>query len=122
MGTLDDLLRLDGVVAAGEFSRDGKLLDWQLRLDLSPEMNTTILEVGRMTGQFLASVTMTFESLATAYDKLSDMTWIPQKGWMYTGGTWTVLVGGNRGVYVETAKADFPRLFEALGLGPTTTS
>lgn len=48
---------------------------------------------------------------------MSAMPWTPQHGWAYTGGDWTVAVGGNRGVFVETAKADFISLFEAL-IGP----
>lgn len=43
------------------------------------------------------------------------MRWTPQHGWMYAGGDWTVAVGGRRGVFVETAKADFNQLFAALG-------
>ena len=42
------------------------------------------------------------------------MNWVPQQGWAYSGGKWTVAVGGNRGVFVETAKADFNQLFQAL--------
>jgi hypothetical protein len=63
--TIDELLKIDGVVPAGEF-------------------------------------------------KLSKMNWVPQQGWAYSGGEWTVAIGGNRGVFVETAKADFNRLFQAL--------
>jgi roadblock/LC7 domain-containing protein len=42
------------------------------------------------------------------------MNWVPQQGWMYAGGDWTVAIGGNRGVFVETAKADFNKLYSAL--------
>lgn len=34
-----------------------------------------------------------------------------------SGGQYTVAVGGTRGVFIETVKADFSRLFEAL-IGP----
>jgi roadblock/LC7 domain-containing protein len=33
---------------------------------------------------------------------------------MYAGGDWTVAIGGNKGVFVETAKADFNQLFQTL--------
>lgn len=46
--------------------------------------------------------------------KLSKMNWVPQKGWMYAGGDWTVDIGGNRGVFSETAKADFNQLYKVL--------
>lgn len=68
-------------------------------------------------GQICATVTMMFNTLAGAFTQLSKMNWVPQKGWAYSGGDWTVAVGGNRGVFVETARADFNKLFETL-VGP----
>ena len=61
-----------------------------------------------------ATVTMMFNTLAGAYTQLSGMKWVPQQGWAYSGGEWTVAIGGNTGVFVETAKADFNKLFGAL--------
>jgi roadblock/LC7 domain-containing protein len=110
MTTLDDLLKIDGVVAAGEFTADGKLVDYKAKMDMSPEM-------AAMTAQFCATVTMMFNTLAGSFSKLSGMNWTPQQGWMYAGGDMTAAIGGSRGVFVETAKADFNRLFEAL-VGP----
>ena len=109
-GTLDDLLTIEGVVAAGEFTADGKLVDYKAKMDMSPEL-------AAMTAQFCATVTMMFNTLAGAFTQLSKMQWVPQQGWMYAGGDYTVAIGGTRGVFVETAKADFNRLFEAL-VGP----
>ena len=37
--------------------------------------------------------------------------------WWTTSGDMTVAIGGNKGIFVETAKADFNQLFEAL-VGP----
>lgn len=107
MATLEDLLKLNGVVAAGEFTADGKLVDFRAKMDMPPEM-------AAMTAQFCASVTMMFNTLAGAFSQLSKMNWVPQQGWMYAGGDWTMAVGNNRGVFVETAKADFNQLFQAL--------
>lgn len=107
MARLDDLLKIDGVVAAGEFTADGKMVDYKAKMDMSPEM-------AAMTAQFCATVTMMFNTLAEAYTQLSGMKWVPQQGWAYSGGDWTVAIGGNTGVFVETAKADFNKLFEAL--------
>jgi roadblock/LC7 domain-containing protein len=42
------------------------------------------------------------------------MNQVPQKGWMYGGGDYTVVVGGTKRVFVETAKADFNELYRAL--------
>jgi roadblock/LC7 domain-containing protein len=109
MATLDELLNIEGVVAAGEFDPDGSLVDYKATMDMSPEM-------AQMTAQFCATVTMMFNTLANSYTQLSGMRWVPQQGWAYSGGDWTVAVGGGgyKGVFVETAKADFNKLFEAL--------
>lgn len=107
MASLDDLLNIDGVVAAGEFTLDGKLVDFKSKMSMSPEM-------AAMTAQFCASVTMMFNSLAGAHTQLSQMKWTPQHGWMYAGGDYTVAIGGTRGVFAETAKVDFNKLYEAL--------
>lgn len=105
--TLDDLLKIDGVVAAGEFTADGKLVDYKAKMDMSPEM-------AALTAQFCATVTMMFNTLAGGYSQLSQMNWVPQQGWAYSGGDWTVAVGRYRGVFIETSKADFNQLFQVL--------
>jgi roadblock/LC7 domain-containing protein len=66
--------------------------------------------------QFCATVSMLFDTLAGAFSQMSGMSWTPQQGWAYSGGDWTVAVGagGRKGVFVETAKADFNKLFGAL--------
>ena len=107
MVALEELLDIEGVVAAGEFGRDESLGDFEARMDMSEEM-------AQMTAQFCATVTMMFDTLAGSFTQLSGMNWVPQQGWAYSDGDWTVCIGGNRGVFVETAKADFNRLFEAL--------
>lgn len=107
MANLDDLLNLNGVLAAGEFTADGKLVDFKAKIDMSPEL-------AAMSAQFCATVTMLFSTLAGAFSQLSGMSWVPQHGWAYSGGEFTVAVGGTRGVFVETAKADFNELFAAL--------
>ncbi len=107
MATLDDLLKIDGVGAAGEFTADGKVMDYKANMDMSREM-------AEMSAQFCATVTMMFNTLAGAFAQLSQMKWVPQQGWMYAGGDWTIAIGGNQGVFIETAKADFNQLFKVL--------
>jgi len=107
MASLDELLNVNGVVAAGEFTADGKLVDYKAKMDMSPEMAT-------MAAQFCATVTMMFNTLAGGFTQLSKMNWVPQQGWAYSGGDWTVAIGGNKGVFVETSKADFNKLFDVL--------
>jgi roadblock/LC7 domain-containing protein len=107
MATLNELLGLKGVVAAGEFTPDGKLLDYKAKMDMSRDLAQT-------SAQFCASVAMLFNTLGGAFTHLSKMNWVPQKGWMYAGGDYTVAVGGTKGVFVETAKADFNELYRVL--------
>jgi roadblock/LC7 domain-containing protein len=105
---LDELLKINGVVAAGEFAPDGKVVDYKAKIDMTEEMAS-------MTAEFCATVTMLFNTLAGAFTQLSKMKWIPQHSWTYSGGDWTVAITGNRGIFVETSKADFNKLFEHLG-------
>ena len=107
MKTLDDRLGIDGVIAAGEFTADGRLADYKANVDMSREM-------AEMSAQFCATITMTFNTLAGAFSQLSQMKWVPQQGWMYAGGDITVAIGGNKWVFIETAKADFNQLFQVL--------
>ena len=107
MATLDELIKIDGVVAAGEFTADGKVVDYKANMDMSPEM-------AEMSAQFCATVTMLFNTLAGSFSKLSQTNWVPQQGWAYSGGDMTIAVGGNKGVFIETSKADFNQLFQVL--------
>jgi len=114
MATLNELLKINGVVAAVEFNADGNLVNHKAKMDMSPML-------AAMTAQYCATVTMMFNTLAGDFTKLSKMKWVPQQGWMYAGGDWTVATGGKKGVFVETAKADFNQLFQAL-VGDGTVS
>jgi len=109
MASLEELLKIDGVAAAGQFAKDGTLIDYRSNMDMSPE-----LAAGA--AQFCATVSMLFETLAGTFSKMSGMNWTPQQGWAYSGGEWTVAIGegGTKGVFIETAKADFNELFRVL--------
>jgi roadblock/LC7 domain-containing protein len=107
--TLDDLLKIGGVALAFEYAADGTLANFKANMDVSTEM-------AESAAQFCATVTMSFNTLAGAFTQMSQMGWVPQQGWMYAGGDWSVAIGGSgyRGVFIETAKADFNQLFQAL--------
>ena len=123
MVSLDDLLRFDGVVAAGEFTAEGHVVDWEANADEVPEELRAFLDrlistsMAEMTARFCAQVTSMFDRRAGAFVRLSAMRWLPQRFWMFAGGDWTVAVGGNKGVFAQTAKADFNQLYEALASG-----
>lgn len=105
--SLDDLMKIEGVVAATEFTLDGKLVDYRSKMNITAEMAATCAEL-------CAPVNIMFETLAQELMRFSDMNWAPQRGWAFSGGDWTIAVGGNRGVAVKTVKADFNALFRVL--------
>jgi roadblock/LC7 domain-containing protein len=107
MARLDDLLKIDGVMAAGEFAADGAVVDYRANMNMPPEL-------AAMSGQFCATVSMMFNTLAAAFSHLTPMEWTPQQGWAYSGGDMTVAVGGRVGVFIKTEKADFNQLFQLL--------
>jgi len=109
MASIDDLVKIQGVVIAFEFSPDGTLTKYKANVEAP-------LELAAMAAQFCASITMNFNTLAGAFTKLNDMPWVPQKGWTYSGGEYTATIGGGgyTGVFAETAKADFNQLFNIL--------
>lgn len=104
--TLDELMKIPGVVAAGEFKETGELIAYK---------GSISNEAAGVAAQFCATVSMLFKTLSGAFTKLSSMKWTPQLGWAFSGGDYTVAVMGNWGVFIETNKADFNRLFKELG-------
>lgn len=109
--SLDDLLNINGVVAAGEFGLDGSLVDYKASVEFSEDLAQT-------TAKFTAAVTQLFNVLAESFTRLNNQfNFAPQQGWAYAGGDWSVAVGGNRGVFVKTADADYNTLFAEL-VGP----
>ncbi len=105
--SLDELLKFEGVMAAGIFSPEGKLVDYKSNTEMPKEM-------AQMTAKFCGAVNTMFDVLASAYTQLYKMNWIPQHNWMYSGGDWTVIISGTRGVFVESSKADLEKLLKAL--------
>lgn len=109
MAELHDLANLNGVVLAFEYAPDGTVIDYKANMSVPPDMVA-------FAAQFCATVTMNFNTLAGAFSQLGQMNWVPQQGWAYASGEWTVAIGGGgyRGVFIETAKADFNKLFKTL--------
>ncbi len=108
--SLDELLKFDGVMAAGIFSPDGKLVDYKANTEMPKEM-------AEMTAKFCGAVNMIFDALASAYTELYKMKWTPQHYWIYSGGEWTVIISGTRGVFVESAKAaDIGKLLRGVAV------
>jgi roadblock/LC7 domain-containing protein len=111
MSTLQELLDLEGVVVASEFDFEGRMLDYEAKMDMPEEM-------AQMAAQFCAAVSVMLNTMASSFADRSGMNWVPQRGWTYSGGEWTACIGdgGRRGVFVETSRADFIELFDALDI------
>lgn len=106
-GALDRLLGLEGVVAAAEFGSDGTLVGFKSTLDL-------VAPAQDLATRLSAKINETFDQLAETYASMTDMEWLPRRYWCYSGGDFTVAVGGNWMVFAETAASDPTALFRAL--------
>jgi roadblock/LC7 domain-containing protein len=108
MATLDELMTIQGVVAAGEFTPGGELVDFRSAVTMPSEQ-------ARLTAQCCATVSNLFGMLAEAYTRLHNgQTWVPPKWWVYAGGDMAVCVGGTKGVFVRLGQADFTQLYKSL--------
>lgn len=107
--SLDELIILKGVTVAFKFNAVGECTEYRTNTHLGPEMFATIAE-------YCALVTRTFSTLADAFTGISEQNWIPLRSWTYTGGDFTVVIGGNgyRGVFAETTEANLGELVNAL--------
>jgi roadblock/LC7 domain-containing protein len=103
---LDDLVNMKGVLLAFEFTTDGTCTSYK---------NVT-REMAAMICHFCVAVTMNFNALASGFTNLSIQEWVPQKGWVYVGGSHTVIVGkgGYRGVFADSAQVSIDEVFAAL--------
>ena len=70
MDTLQELLDIDGVVAAVDFSLDGSLLDYETKMDMSEEL-------AQKTAQYCVAISLMFNTLASSFTDLSGMNWVP---------------------------------------------
>jgi roadblock/LC7 domain-containing protein len=80
MATLQELLDLQGVVVAGEFDFEGRMLDYEAKMDMPEEM-------AQMAAQFCAAVSVMLNTMASSFPDRSGMTWVPQRGWTYSRGS-----------------------------------
>src|SRR3990172_7677209 len=103
---LGDLVNMKGVLLAFEFAPDGTCTSYK---------NVT-REMAAMISHFCAAVTMNFNALANGFTILSEQQWVPQKGWIYVGGYYTVIMGkgGYRGVVAESGQVNVDEVFAAL--------
>jgi roadblock/LC7 domain-containing protein len=112
----DELVALDGVLMAGRFGPDGSIAEYKA----GPwyVANPAAMEMAHW---FCITITTLFGSLAYAVDSLTrtgfdQSSWLPVKGWAYTGGEYSILVRGDRFLIAERAKlGNFDQLDRLLG-------
>jgi roadblock/LC7 domain-containing protein len=101
---LDRLMKIRGVVAAGQFSEDSSVIR---KVGELPEDMMTSAELcvqqNRSAREFLQ-----------ALDARSDREWQPLLGWVVWGSKYSVVVVGNTRVFVETSRVDYNELMVDL--------
>ena len=69
-GHTSGVLDIEGVGAAGEFSLDGSLLNYEAKIDMSEEL-------AQKTAQYCVAISLMFNTLASSFTDLSGMNWVP---------------------------------------------
>ena len=102
---LDNLMKIRGVVAAGQFNEDGSL----------------IRSVGEMTDEIYRYIAKACASNSDYFSKQlkdlsnqSGMNWDPLNGWAVWGGKYVCFVVGRTGVFAEASKVDFNEILVDL--------
>src|SRR2546428_12575307 len=106
MATLDQLMQIKGVMAAGEFTLAGELVNFRSAMSMPQDQ-------AGMTAQFCNTVSIMFNTLAKAYSHMyTNMSWLPPKFWAYGGGGMTGSVGGPKRGMVLIARTDLNYLIQ----------
>ena len=108
---LDELMQLDGALAAFEFDRSGELKDSRIAQQ-AKDMNTDVLDM-------LSHVCVANGAIATmqarGWEKVTGMEgFYPIKGFSVIGFEWTVVVNNQHGVVVPNDKVDYDAAYKLL--------
>lgn len=108
---LDRLMKIRGVVAAGQFDLDGKMIR---KVGEIPE------RVREQIAKMNAEQTENFRTTAQTFHQLTNLEWTPMIGWMMWGGKYALCVVNNNCLIVEAKYADFNQLMvDLFGSEPT---
>src|SRR3989442_11024628 len=101
MATLDQLMQIKGVMAAGEFTSTGELVDFRSAMSMPQDQ-------AGMTAQFCNTVSIMLNTLAKAYLHMyTNMSWFPPKVWAYGGGPMAVGGGGEERGFLDARQGRF---------------
>jgi len=101
---LDRLMKIEGVVAAGQFSEDGKV----------------IRKVGELPDDLMESAELCVRQNQTCRDFLNSLNAkLPREygslvGWTVWGSRYSIVVIGNTRVFVKTSRGDYNQLMVDL--------
>ena len=102
---LDRLMHISGVIAAGQFSPNGKVIR---------SFGSLPKEVMAFTARMCANQTKTLKTSVEQYSRATQLDWTPLTGWAAWGGKYAVVVVGNTGVFIDPRHADFNQLITDL--------
>lgn len=105
MANLDRLLSIKGVWAAGQFNRDGSLVE--CKGELADEFKV-------MAARMCAHNTGLASMLADAFSAISEQEWTPLYCWAVAGPKYSIFVFGNLGVFMNTREVSFNEVLKAL--------
>jgi len=106
MANLDELMQIEGVWAAGEFTDDGKLVAYKGNLsEEHADMAAMMCAANKLMGNMQAKGWRAYTGQEGFY---------PVVGFAVAGGKYAACIMGNVGVFVELDKADFDKIFQTL--------
>lgn len=111
MADLDNLMKLDGALAAFEFNDRGELQN--SRIGDNEAITTDVLDL-------VAHVCVANGAIAAmqaaGWEKVTGMQgFYPVQGLSLVGFDWTIVTHGNHGVILPNDKADYDAAYQALG-------
>lgn len=103
---LKNLMKLSGIIAAGEFNFDGSLVSYEGEME--PEIAKSIAEM-------CAANMMMAKMQAHTFDRFSGMAGFEDAvGFSVSGPKLTVFVVGTIGVFIDNEKGNFDEIYRAL--------
>lgn len=108
---LDRLMKIKGVVAAGQFDEKGNIVrsEGNIKEDMKGMIAKAASNISELIGQESKSL-----------EEVGGSEWKGLNGWAFWSGKYSLCVINKTGVIVETSKANFNDvLISLLGEGPT---
>jgi roadblock/LC7 domain-containing protein len=102
---LDRIMKIPGVIAAGQFDEEGKII--RKTGDIPDDVREKIAKMN-------SEQTKTLKAKVQTLDQLTDLEWMPLVGWMMWGGRYALCVVDYNCIIIEVKRADFNQLIVDL--------